>query len=150
MRSCVLPFGRCCDSINFLATFFRVSDNSTIRAQGWMWKKAKRTDRWLDRYVALRASFLTIAHSEDRQGSMSKVYQVKERARERERDRERERERERGRDGDRGRERGERETVSVGQCVSCICKFHTTLAAGARARPWTEALPPPCCSCKLL
>eukprot|EP00802_Teleaulax_amphioxeia_P005587 Tamp_05591.p1 GENE.Tamp_05591~~Tamp_05591.p1 ORF type:complete len:398 (+),score=27.90 Tamp_05591:158-1351(+) len=47
-----------------------------VLKQGWLWKKAKRTERWLHRYVALRASFLTIAHSEDRQGSMSKVYQI--------------------------------------------------------------------------
>ena len=46
------------------------------RLQGWLCKKTKRTEGWLHRYVALRASFLTIAHSEDRQGSMTKVYQV--------------------------------------------------------------------------
>ena len=47
-----------------------------VLKQGLVLKKAKRTERWLDRFVVLRAAFLTIAHSETTQGSMSKVYQI--------------------------------------------------------------------------
>jgi hypothetical protein len=49
---------------------------TVVDPQGWLLKKTKRTDRWLQRYVTLRACFLTVSHSPDRQGSMSKVYQV--------------------------------------------------------------------------
>lgn len=44
--------------------------------QGWLLKKGKRTERWRERFVALRAAFLTISQAEHRQGSTSKVYQV--------------------------------------------------------------------------
>ena len=47
-----------------------------VLKQGLLLKKAKRTERWLDRFVVLRAAFITIAHSEATQGSMSKVFQI--------------------------------------------------------------------------
>ena len=50
--------------------------STEVLKQGWLLKRAKRSERWMDRFVALRGPFLIISHREDRQGSLSKVHQV--------------------------------------------------------------------------